>query len=172
MPTPATELQHWFSVARHTYAVIDAQALPQIAEMLPAAGLAEWGRLERGGIAADSAQAWCVQLDPAQPFSEWLLAGDGAQVEDWGLLAFSDAPFRRVREHLRGLLEAQLPGRERVPLRWHKPAVMRVLLPLCAGSQLEQIFGPVSCFALPGANGCTWLRAIGGVLDARTTVST
>lgn len=162
------ELHRWFSVADHTFAVIDAQALPQIAELLPGAGLKEWGRLERGAVALDAAQAWCVELEPEHAFSHWLLAGDGAEVADWGVLAFSDAPYRRVREHLRGLLEAQLPSRERVPLRWHKPAVMRALLPLCSASQLDQVFGPISCFALPGQNGSSsWLRTIGGVLDVQ-----
>ena len=163
---PATaELQRWFSVAGHTCAVIDAQALPQIAEVLPRAGLKEWGRLERGAIALDAAQAWCVELEPDHEFSHWLLAGDGAKVADWGVLVYSDAPFRSVREHLRGLLEAQMPTRERVPLRWHKPAVMRTLLPLCNASQLDQIFGPIACFVLPGRTGSSWLRSIGGVLD-------
>ena len=166
------ELRAWFSAARQTYAVIDAQALPQIAEMLPAAGLglSEWGRLQRGGVALDAALAWCVQLEPAHAFSQWLLDGEGARVEDWGVLAFSDAPFRPVREHLRGLLEVQLPGRERVALRWYQPIVMRTLLPLCAPSQLEQIFGPVSAFALPDASFATagtWLRQLGGTLDTQ-----
>jgi hypothetical protein len=168
----APELQRWFGVARHTYAVVDAQALPQIGDMLPAAGLGltEWSRLQRGGAALEAAQAWCVQLEPAHAFSHWLLAGEGARVEDWGVLAFSDAPFRPVREHLRGLLEAQLPGRERVALRWYKPMLMRALLPLCAPSQLEQVFGPLTAFALPdasGATGGTWLRMLGGALDVQ-----
>ena len=86
------------------------------------------------------------------------------------MLAFSDAPFRPVREHLRGLLEVQLPARERVALRWYKPIVMRTLLPLCAPSQLDQVFGPVSAFALPDASGATagtWLRQLGGALDSQ-----
>ena len=38
---PQTELQKWFSVARNTYAVVDAQAAPNLVQLLPDAGLSE-----------------------------------------------------------------------------------------------------------------------------------
>ncbi len=168
----ASDLQPWFTAARNTYAIVNAQVVPQIQTLLGEAGPAEWGRLSRGAATADGAEAWCVQLTPDLPFSAWLLTGAGAALDDWGVLACSDAPFRDVHQHLRQQLEAQLPRGERIALRWYRPLVLRTLLPLCAPSQLAGFFGPVRAFAFAEAGPARswrWLRQIGGQLDTQTT---
>ena len=165
------ELRGWFALAHNTYAVIDAQAVPKLAGMLAEAGLAEWGPLQRGGVAADAAEAWCVELTTQASFTQWLLAGEGAALDDWGTLVFSDLRFRPVREHLRGLLEVQLPRRERVGLQWYRPAVMRALLPLCSPPQLAEFFGPVRGFALPGPDAWTALTLQHGRLVTRDSAA-
>src|SRR4051812_46635418 len=95
---PDAELQAWFTVAAHSYAVIDRQAVPRIEAMLAEQGAGEhaveWDRLARGGTPGEGADGWCVQLTPQLPLSRWLLAGEGARVEDWGVLVFSKAAFR------------------------------------------------------------------------------
>ena len=173
MPAPATDstttdLHTWFTPARHTYAVVDARTAPQVGEMLTTSvdGQA-WSHLPRGAQPADGAQAWCAQLAPERPLAQWLLAGPGAALGAWGVLVYSDAPFRPVRDHLRSHLEARMPQGERVALRWWRPAVLRALLPLCSGGQLHDFFGPVTAFAAPGPQGWTWWRQIGGQLDQR-----
>ena len=165
------ELRSWFVVARHAYAIIDTQAVPQVEAILTSAGAAEWGRLARGAAPADGAEAWCVELTPELAFSRWLLAGDGTMLEDWGVLAFSEQPFREVRNHLRDLLEVQLPRGERVAFRWYRPPALRALLPLCSAPQLTEVFGPVTAFALhDGDRGSwVWLRLIGGRLDTQVS---
>lgn len=166
--TSTADLQGWFHMARHTYAIVDAQTLPQIETMLNDSGLADWGRLPPGAATNDGAEAWCLQLTPELSLSHWLLAGEGADIENWGVIVCSDAPFREVRQHLRGLLEAQLPRGERVALRWYRPQVLRALLPLCSTSQLSHFFGPVQSFAFPDGENWCWLQQIDGRLDMRT----
>ncbi len=161
-----TELHAWFSPARHAYAVVDARAAPPVAALLAAETLA-WSHLPRGALPAEGADAWCAELAPQQPLAQWLLAGPGTALGDWGVLVYSDAPFRPVRDHLRGHLQARLPQGERALLRWWRPQVLRTLLPLCSAGQLHDFFGPVSAFAAPGPDGWTMLRLIGGQLDQR-----
>lgn len=161
------ELHGWFAMARHTYAVIDSQAVPQVESMLSNAGAPEWGRLRRGGGVAQDNVAWCVRLTPDLELSRWLIAGEATHLEDWGVLAASDAPFRVVRDHFRSLMEAQLPNRERIALRWYKPQVMRTLLPLCSQTQLGAFFGPVGAFATMQLGMWTRLQVLDSQLDAR-----
>lgn len=164
----ATDLHAWFTPARHAYAVVDARTAPQVGALLAAAtnGPA-WSHLPRGAQPAEGAQVWCAELAAEQPLARWLLAGPGTALADWGVLVYSDAPFRPVRDHLRDHLQARMPQGERVALRWWHPAVLRALLPLCSGGQLQDFFGPVTAFAAPGAQGWTWWRQIGGQLDQR-----
>lgn len=164
----ASNLQAWFHVARHTYAIVDAQTLPQIVPMLSDSGLVDWGRLHPGAAATDGAEAWCLRLTPELPLSHWLLAGEGAGIADWGVIACSDASFREVRQHLRGLLEVQMPRGERVALRWYRPPVLHTLLPLCSASQLTRFFGPVRAFATVDGERWRWLRQTNGKLDEQT----
>lgn len=165
---PARDTRAWFHGARHTYAVIDGQALPRAEAMLDAAGTAEWGRLPRGAPPFDTVDAWLVQLAPDLPLSHWLLLGDGARVANWGAIISSDAPFREVRPHLRSLMEAQLPNGQSMVLRWYRPPVLRTLLPLCSPSQLLDFFGPVRAFAVMTGTEWHWLRQLGGKLDLHT----
>ena len=165
---PGRDTRAWFHGARYTYAVIDGLALPQADAMLDAAGTAEWGRLPRGAPPYDAVDAWLVQLAPDLHLSHWLLLGDGARVANWGAIVSSDAPFREVRQHLRGLMEAQLPSGQNMVLRWYRPLVLRTLLPLCSPSQLLEFFGPVRAFAVMSGNEWHWLRQLGGKLDLHT----
>lgn len=170
MLTPVStqaELRGWFAMARHTYAVIDSQTVPQVESMLSNAGAPEWGRLRRGGGVAQHNEAWCVQLTPDLELSRWLIAGEENRLEDWGVIAASDAPFRVVRDHFRSLMEAQLPTRERVALHWYKPQVMRALLPLCSQMQLGEFFGPVGAFAMMQLGSWTRLQVLDAQLAAR-----
>ena len=159
-------LHTWFSPASHTYAVVDARAAPAVADLLASDGLV-WSHLARGAVPAEAAEAWCVELAPHQALAQWLLAGPGTALGEWGVLVYSDAPFRAVRDHLREHLQARLPQGQRVSLRWWRPPVLRALLPLCSAGQLQDFFGPVTAWALPGPQGWTLLRAIGGQLDQR-----
>jgi len=65
-----------------------------------------------------------------------------------GIILRSGGSLRSLRTHLRRLLLVSVPGGKRMVFRFYDPRVMRVFLPTCTSTQLEEVFGPIECIAV------------------------
>src|SRR5690606_4862627 len=61
----------------------------------------------------------------------------------WGIFLRTKRNFRTLREHLRELGLARLPGGQVVQFRFYDPRVLRAYLPTCTRDELAQVFGPI-----------------------------
>lgn len=64
----------------------------------------------------------------------------------WGYFVRSRVGLWDLRDHLAGLLEAELPDGSVVRFRIFDPRVLRVYLPTCTIAELDQVFGPIEAF--------------------------
>jgi hypothetical protein len=64
----------------------------------------------------------------------------------WGYFVRTRVGLWDLRDHLAGLLEAELPDGSIVRFRIFDPRVLRVYLPTCTFEELDQVFGPIEAF--------------------------
>lgn len=139
------------------YAVIDGantpELLAEIAEHRP-----EYECLYRGELAPDIAEVapYLVRLDPAHPFTSWLLAHGWG--ESRGVFLTTAADMRGLRRHLRTFLIVHDPQGAPLYFRYYDPRVLRVYLPTCDADELKIVFGPVTSYVLEGEDPAVALR--------------
>ena len=63
-----------------------------------------------------------------------------------------------MRRHLRRFLTVTDEQRRRLYFRYYDPRVLRVFLPACDGSQLQQLFGPCHAYMLENERGTELVR--------------
>ena len=142
----------WADADLQCFAVVMGERVPGLPARLAGADVADYDCLLPGALEPEVQQAapYLVQLKPASPFTDWLLFEAAAAFGDWGVLVRSPARLLLLRNHLRGLLQASLPGGARIALDWMDPAVLRALLPLAGPAELAAFFGPVRSLVVPG----------------------
>lgn len=95
-----------------------------------------------------------VELGPDQRQALEVLLARGFG-DSWGYFVRSPARFRDVRDHLAGLLVAELPDGSERRFRLFDPRVLRAFLPTCTPAELAEAFGPITSFLVeapePGA---------------------
>jgi hypothetical protein len=64
----------------------------------------------------------------------------------WGVYLSCSRPFEEVWNHLRQFLKVKTESGEELYFRFYDPRVLRVYLPTCTDSELEQFFGPIEAF--------------------------
>jgi hypothetical protein len=143
--------------AAHVYAVLDgasvAELLPRLYELEP-----EHECLYRGELEPDLAEVapYLVRLEPETEFADWVL--DEGWGRHWGVFVVTDAPLREAHKHFRRFLTVYDPEGRQLLFRYYDPRVLRVYLPTCNAGELQEVFGPVSCYLLEGEDPNTLLR--------------
>lgn len=84
-----------------------------------------------------------VQLDPEDEFTDYLAGQVGNSL---GVFFQCDAAMKTVRHHLRKLLTVRDPRGRKLLFRYYDPRVLRVYLPTCDSSELDQMYGPIKAY--------------------------
>jgi len=148
------------------HAVVDARAVPGLPALLQESDTGGWDCLERGALSADAMRqaAYIVELKPAAPFTDWLLAEATVNFPGWGLAMPSQQPLLAMREHCRGLDDVVMPDGQRRPWRWYDPELLVALLPSFSAQQHDELFAAGQQIVLPTARAWTWFGLEQGVL--------
>lgn len=152
----------WADASASVYAVVLGRCIGNLPERLAgaerAAELASYDCLWPGALKPQQRQQapYLVELKPQSPFTDWLLFEAAAGFGDWGVLLRSTRPFLALRAHCRNCGEAQLPDGSSIALEWMDPAVLRAILPLAQGDQLEDLFAPVATLVICGPQSWTF----------------
>lgn len=144
----------WAQADQQVFAVVMGERVPGLPARLADADVADFDCLLPGALELETALGapYLVQLRSTSEFTDWLLFEASKTLGEWGVLVRSPARLIVLRNHLRGLLQAVLPGGQRIRLDWMDPAVMRAVLPLAGPSELTAFFGPVRSLVVPGAD--------------------
>jgi hypothetical protein len=84
-----------------------------------------------------------VQLDPEDEFTDYLASQVGNSL---GVFFQCDGAMKTVRHHLRKLLTVRDPRGRKLLFRYYDPRVLRVFLPTCDSSELDQMYGPIKTY--------------------------
>ena len=142
----------WPKGARpNIWAVLDCARDPQMWWMIDKLSLLR-ECLYSGSISTqlERAAPYLVQLEFDEPQTMRLL--DRGWGRSWGILLRADISPKGLRNHLRRLLLVGTPGGKQFVFRYYDPRVMRAFLPTCTASQLDEVFGPMECIAVEGAD--------------------
>ena len=152
----------WADASTRVYAIVLGRVVGGLPERLAAAEksseLASYDCLWPGALKPLQRQQapYLVALKPETPFTDWLLFEATAGFGDWGVLLRSDRPFLALRAHCRSSSQAQLPDGCAIGLEWMDPAVLRAILPLAPGDQLEDLFAPMATLVICGPQSWTF----------------
>jgi hypothetical protein len=70
--------------------------------------------------------------------------------DSWGIFLRCDTSMEKLRHHLRRFLVVEDESGKRLVFRYHDPRVLRVFLPTCTATQLDEVYGPIECFWTEG----------------------
>jgi len=156
----------WAASDARVHAVVDGLVIPGLPKKLEAAQARGWDCLQRGALTAELAEqaAYVVELDPAAPFSDWLLGEAPAVHPGWGVVLVSGRALLPVREHCRSIGDVLTPEGERRPWRWYDPEVLQVVLPTLSASQLDEFFSLSQSIVVPGPDAWAWHALEHGLL--------
>lgn len=170
---PLAPSQHraalWADADARVFAVIMGERVPGLPARLAAADVADFDCLVPGALASATAREapYLVQLDAVSGFTDWLLTEAAVAFPGWGVLVRSPARLLALRNHLRGLRQAVLPGGQAITLDWMDPAILHALLPGFGAAELGAFFGPVTAFTVPEATRWRHAEAPSGRLARR-----
>jgi hypothetical protein len=94
-------------------------------------------------LALEQAAPYLVQLDSDDAYTDYLAANLGNSL---GVFLQCDAAMKTVRHHLRKLLTVRDPRGAKLLFRFYDPRVLRVFLPTCDSSELDQMYGPIKTY--------------------------
>lgn len=166
VPPPAGPLapaQHkaalWADPSLAVYAVAMGRRIADLPGRLAGVGLVGVECLRPGALtAAEQHDApHLVPLRASSAFADWLLFEAAVDFPDWGVVVRSPARPMPLRNHLRDLSRASLPGGQPIDLDWMDPPLLQALLPGFGAAELTDFFGPVRSFTVPGA--ASWRHA-------------
>ena len=162
---PQLKAALWAERGARIHAVIDGLVVPGLPQ-LGAADVVGWDCLQRGALSAEAASKapYLVELNPAAPFTDWLLAEATRSYPGWGVLMTSLQALLPMREHCRALGDVITDDGERRAWRWYDPDVLQLLLPTLTPGQLDEVFGAGQTFVVASATGWTWYAMEQGVL--------
>ncbi len=142
----------WADRDLHVYAVVMGDRVSDLASRLATADVADFDCLRPGALRPEVQRdaPYLVLLKPQSRFTDWLLFEATGVFGDWGVVLRSPARLMALRTHLRNLLEAALPGGQRIALDWMDPVVLQALMPLFGPAELTAFFGPVRSITIPG----------------------
>lgn len=161
--TPLVAAQHkaalWADADLQVFAVVMGERVSDLPARLAAADVADFDCLLPGALEPDVQRnaPHIVRLKPESAFTDWLLFEADAAFGEWGLLVRSPARLLVLRNHLRGLLRATLPGGHAVALDWMDPTIFQAVAPLFGPAEITAFFGPVRTITIPGST--AWRHA-------------
>lgn len=160
----------WSDDASQVHAVVMGSRVPDLQARLEAAEIADHECLVPGALSpeAERSAPYMVPLARDAAFTDWVLFEAAAGLGDWGSLVLSAAPRIMLRNHLRSLGEASLPGGQTIDLAWMDPEIAQAILPLCDPVALAAFMGPLQAIVLPRATGWTRLDVEHGRLRVRS----
>lgn len=131
------------------FAVLDGASVPELLDKLHE-HRPQYECLFRGDLKPDMAEVapYLVRLEPDAAFTEWILEQGWGR--HWGIFLASGADVSSLRLHFRRFLIVYDPNGKPLYFRFYDPRVLRAYLPTCNGEQLQELFGPVSCFLAEG----------------------
>jgi hypothetical protein len=77
-------------------------------------------------------------------FEDWYMQNGWG--DSWGVMVFSDKDLGGLVKHFRHFLMVQTEDKQELYFRFYDPRVLRIFLPTCDESQLNEFFGPVDYF--------------------------
>ena len=171
LSAPQFESMVWADASAQVYALVLGRVVGELPECLAAADasgqLRSWDCLWPGALTpAQRRQApYLLQLEQKSAFTSWLLHEAAADFGDWGLLIQARRDFLALRSHCRANSRARLPDGQEIALEWMDPAVLRALLPLAPGEQVETLLAPFERVLIPGTTGWTLIAQHAGRLE-------
>jgi hypothetical protein len=167
---PQLKAALWNATGARVHAVIDGLVMPDMPKRLDEARIRGWDCLQRGALSAERARhaAYLVELEPAAPFTDWLLAESPTLHPGWGIVSVSERALLPMREHYRAIGDVLTPEGDRRAWRWYDPEVLQLILPNLSASQLDELFAPGQAFVVPTTTGWTWHTLERGVLASTT----
>ena len=129
----------------HVYAVLDGASIPDLLDRLVSDNPVNVC-LYRGELEADLAEVapYLVQLEPGSEFAEWIVTEGWGR--HWGIFARIAAELDDTRRHFRRFLIVHDPDNDPMYFRYYDPRVLRVFLPTCNSTELNEIFGTVAAY--------------------------
>jgi len=171
LSAPQLDSMVWADASVQVYALVLGRAIGELPERLARADaddqLRSWDCLWPGALTpAQRRQApYLLQLERESTFTSWLLHEAAADFGDWGVLIQARRNFLALRSHCRANSRARLPDGQEIALEWMDPAVLRALLPLAPGEQVEELLGPFECVQIPGTASWTLITQQAGRLN-------
>jgi hypothetical protein len=135
----------------NTYTVLDGAAIPDLLDHLYADARPDFVCLYRGDLEPDMAEVapYLARLDPAHPFTDWLLPEGWGK--HWGIFALARGDLKAVRKHFRTFLVVKDPDGKQLYFRFYDPRALRLYLPTCNGAEAKILFGPLDRYFCEGA---------------------
>lgn len=97
--------------------------------------------------ALEQAAPYLVQLDSEDVYTDHLATQLG---NSFGIFFQYDGAMKAVRHHLRKLLTVRDPSGRKLLFRYYDPRVLRVFLPTCDSTELNQVYGPIKTYWTEG----------------------
>jgi hypothetical protein len=126
-----------------------------------------------GNLPAELQQVapYLVQLEKEDYFTANLVLNGWE--DHWGIYFSASAQIENLHHHLRRFLTVVDETGKQLVFRYYDPRVLRVFLPTCNSSELNEMFGPVEEFIVPGQESSTLLRfrlEDGGLVQEKETL--
>jgi hypothetical protein len=139
------------------YALADAARNEKVFPSVTGCQL-KWDCLYIGEIPNELRQVapYLVQLEKEDPFTASFIT-DGWE-DHWGIFARAPVRLPDLHKHFRKFLTVVDESGKQLVFRFYDPRIFRAFLPSCTPEELEQIFGPVQEFIVPGQEPSTILR--------------
>jgi hypothetical protein len=139
------------------YALLDAARDPLVLARLHTSEV-QFQSLYEGekGAAMAAFGPFLVRLPAGDRFLNTLLAEGWGK--SWGVFLTGGASFEALRDHFRGFLTIELPGRKKAYFRFYDPRVLRAFLPTCTPPEARAFFGPVVAYWMEAASPEALLR--------------
>ncbi|GAB3709558.1 hypothetical protein GCM10027592_45780 [Spirosoma flavus] len=83
-------------------------------------------------------------INPKMALANWYFSNGWGKA--WGIILKSQANPREIYNHFRRFLLVKAEDGRELYFRFYDPRVLRVFLPTCDTSQLQEFFGPVQSF--------------------------
>lgn len=159
IPLPALapaqhKAQLWADDSQQVFAVVMGDRVPDLSARLAEADVIDHDCLLPGALEPELQRRapYLVHLKRESAFTDWLLFEASAGLGPWGVLVCSPAKRLFLRSHLRGLLQARIPGGQQIALDWMDPQILQILLPLFDAAALSAFMGPVQSYVIAGTD--------------------
>ncbi len=141
-------LEFFSGLAQPLYAVLDAARDPMILPLLMQSDL-NYQSLYDGvkGQELIAVAPYLVHLPVDHQLLDQIVEQWG---ESWGIFLTSNAPFKKIRNHLQRFLIVRLDDGKNVFFRFYDPRVLRVYLPTCTSEEIQKLVGPLDAIYYEG----------------------